>query len=55
MANNRDFIARSQAMAEKMHGRTATVEEMATNCQARPSAGQYRSTGSVPKSGAISR
>jgi hypothetical protein len=28
MADNRDFIARSQSMAEKMHGRTATVDEM---------------------------
>jgi hypothetical protein len=28
MADNRDFIARSQSMAERMHGRTATVDEM---------------------------
>jgi hypothetical protein len=30
MADNRDFITRSQWMAEKMHGRTATVDEMAS-------------------------
>jgi hypothetical protein len=29
MADDRDFIARSQSIVEKMHGRTATVEEMA--------------------------
>jgi hypothetical protein len=29
MADDRDFIARSQSMAEKLHGRTATVDEMA--------------------------
>jgi hypothetical protein len=28
MADNRDFIARSQSMAEKTNGRTATVDEM---------------------------
>jgi hypothetical protein len=30
MTDNRNFIARLQSMAEKMHGRTATVEEMAS-------------------------
>jgi hypothetical protein len=28
MADNRDFIARSHSMAEKMHGKTTTVDEM---------------------------
>jgi hypothetical protein len=28
MADDRDFIARSQSMAEKMRGRAATVDEM---------------------------
>jgi hypothetical protein len=28
MADNRDFISCSQSMAEKVHGRTATVDEM---------------------------
>jgi hypothetical protein len=30
MADDRDFIARSQSIAEKMYGRTATVDEMAS-------------------------
>jgi hypothetical protein len=30
MADDRDFIARSQSIVEKMHGRTATVDEMAS-------------------------
>jgi hypothetical protein len=30
MADDRDFITRSQSIAEKMFGRTATVDEMAS-------------------------